>query len=99
MHSALQQVRLNLEEEADTISVVAAELAPARSTGQLLAVLPLVGFGLAHAIGADALGFLTGSLLGRAALLAGIALECAGLVWTQTLARKAFQAHTKMERE
>ena len=95
MHSAFEQVRKNLEEEADALSVVVAELAPARSSGQILGILPVLGLVVAFAIGVDVLGFLTGSFLGRACLLLGVSLECVGLVWTETLAQGAFRTAGK----
>jgi len=89
MHESLERVRQNLEEAADTATVVAGELAASRATGQILALLPCIGLGLAFVIGSDPLGFLTGGLLGRGCLLAGVGLACVGVMWSEILARRA----------
>lgn len=66
--------------------VVAAELAAPRATGRLLAVLPVAGLLLGYGFGGDPLRFLTTTAAGQAALLAGVALGCAGVVWTERIA-------------
>ena len=66
--------------------MVAAELSAPRATGRLLAVLPVAGVLLGYSFGGDPLAFLTGSLPGQLSLTAGIALGCAGVVWTERIA-------------
>lgn len=66
-------------------SSVDAELASARLTGQLLAVLPGLGLGLGFVGGGDPLGFLTGTRLGQGCVVAAVGLLCAGLIWTEKL--------------
>ncbi len=66
-------------------SSVDAELASARLTGQLLAVLPGLGLGLGFVGGADPLGFLIGTPLGQGCVVAAVGLLCAGLMWTEKL--------------
>ena len=68
---------------------VSVQLAGPRATARLLAVLPLLGIGMAAALGADPLSFLCGSLPGLACLIAGVALDIAGVYWTTRLARAA----------
>lgn len=75
---------LGAEEEVDRL--VAGELAAPRMTGVVLALLPVAGIGLGYAIGGDPLGFLLGAPWGWACLLAGTALACIGLLWTERLA-------------
>jgi len=89
MRDALERVRISLEEAADTAATVNGELAGPRATGRILAVLPLVGLGMAYGIGADPLRFLTSGIAGRGCLLAGIGLACAGVVWSEHMAREA----------
>lgn len=67
--------------------VVDAELAAPRATGRMLAVLPLAGLALGLAIGGDPLGFLVGTAQGQVCLLAGVLLACAGVLWSERLAR------------
>lgn len=75
---------LSSEEEVDRM--IAGELAAPRMTGVVLALLPVAGIGLGYAIGGDPLGFLLGSPWGWVCLIAGTALACAGLLWTEHLA-------------
>jgi len=89
MHASLEQVRMNLEEAQNTDSVVTGELAGPRATGQVLAVLPLLGLGMAAGLGVSPLGFFFGGIAGRACLATGVALVCAGVMWSEILARRA----------
>lgn len=66
--------------------VVAAELSAPRATGRLLAALPAAGVLLGYSFGGDPLAFLTGTLPGQVGLVAGAALGCAGLLWTERIA-------------
>ena len=59
------------------------------ATGRLLAVLPLAGLGLGFAFGGDPLAFLLGTAVGRLALCAGVGLACAGIAWSERIARAA----------
>lgn len=68
---------------------VAAELAGPRATGVLLAVLPAAGVLMGTALGAAPLRVLLDTPVGRLCLLAGLALEALGLVWTARIARGA----------
>ncbi|WP_289008011.1 type II secretion system F family protein [uncultured Thermomonospora sp.] len=68
---------------------VAAQLAGPRATARLLAGLPLLGLGMAAALGADPLAFLCGTLPGLICLTLGLGLDVLGLWWTNRLARSA----------
>ena len=89
MHESLERVRITLEEAADTGVIVAGELASARTTSQILAVLPFAGLGMAVFMGSNPLQFFTGSIIGRACLLVGLSLACLGLMWSERQARSA----------
>lgn len=89
MHASLEQVRASLEEAQNTASVVAGELAGPRATGQILAVLPLLGLGMAAGLGVNPFGFFSGGIGGRACLVAGVGFICAGVMWSEILARRA----------
>lgn len=65
---------------------VAAQLAGPLATARLLAGLPVLGVLLGTGLGADPLGFLLGSPVGRTCLVAGAALSGLGLVWTRRIA-------------
>jgi len=89
MHASLEQVRANLEEAQNTASIVTGELAGPRTTGQILAVLPLLGMGMAAGLGANPIDFFFSGIGGRACMAAGVGLICAGVMWSEILARRA----------
>jgi tight adherence protein B len=68
---------------------VEASLASARSSAQLLALLPLAGAALGALSGAGTLRVLLGTGLGQACLLLGVLLDLAGLAWLDRLAARA----------
>lgn len=68
---------------------VAAELAAPRATGRVMAVLPVAGMLLGFGIGGNPLVFLVGHPAGWACLVAGVALACVGVLWTEALADRA----------
>ncbi|WP_262402463.1 type II secretion system F family protein [Actinomadura sp. CNU-125] len=78
-----------LRDEEAQRQEVSVQLAGPRATARLLAVLPLLGIGMAAALGAHPLSFLCGSLPGLACLITGAALDLAGVYWTTRLARAA----------
>jgi tight adherence protein B len=69
--------------------VVSAELAAPRSTGKLMAALPLVGVGLGYLLGGRPLEWLVAGPPGWACLLLGLLLAAAGVLWIERLARDA----------
>ena len=60
----------------------AAQLAGPRMSGYVLAALPLMGLLLGAGMGVNPLGVLLGSAAGHALLVIGVALMCAGLLWS-----------------
>ncbi|WP_084955895.1 type II secretion system F family protein [Thermoactinospora rubra] len=68
---------------------LAAQLAGPRATARMLAVLPLLGIGMAAALGMNPLGFLFGSVPGIGCLAVGVALDVCGLWWTHRMAVRA----------
>ncbi|MFI0354410.1 type II secretion system F family protein [Actinomadura sp. 9N407] len=78
-----------LRDEEAQRQEIATQLAGPRATARLLAGLPLLGLGMAVALGADPLAFLFGTLPGLGCLLSGIGLNVAGLWWTRRLAHSA----------
>lgn len=81
-----QRVRQAVRDDERLRREVAAGLAGARSTARLLALLPLVGLLLGTGLGADPLGWLTGTAAGLACALLGGGLVAAGLWWTGRIA-------------
>ena len=68
----------------------AATAAP-RASAALLAGLPLVGLAMGSGVGADPWGVLTGTGTGQVLLVAGVALEAAGLAWSARLIANALR--------
>jgi tight adherence protein B len=66
----------------------AATAAP-RASASLLAGLPLLGLAMGSGVGADPWGVLTGTVAGQVLLVAGVALEAAGLAWSRRLVARA----------
>jgi tight adherence protein B len=86
--SAVDRVATDLSVAADLVRLASAEMAPARATALVLAVLP-VGTLLAG----GALGFDVGSALaspvGQATSVVGAFLAAVGLVWVERLGERA----------
>jgi tight adherence protein B len=61
---------------------VDAGMTGARTTAAVLAGLPVLGVGLGELIGAEPLRFLFSSTVGGWLLVAGVALACGGLLWS-----------------
>ena len=89
MAPALEEVASGLASDESLRSVVSAELAAPRSTGKLMAVLPLVGVGLGYLLGGRPLEWLVAGPVGWACLLLGLLLAAAGVLWIEGLARTA----------
>jgi tight adherence protein B len=68
----------------------AATAAP-RASAALLAGLPLLGLAMGSGVGADPWGVLTGTGAGQVLLVAGVALEAAGLAWSRRLVARALR--------
>jgi tight adherence protein B len=64
------------------------QLAAPRATARVLTALPLVGIGFGMLLGADPVGWLVGSAVGRLCLGAGALLTVAGAVWTGRIAAR-----------
>lgn len=89
MAPALEEVASGLASDESLRSVVSAELAAPRSTGKLMAVLPLVGVGLGYLLGGRPLEWLVAGPVGWACLLLGLLMAAAGVLWIEGLARAA----------
>ncbi|MFD8483586.1 type II secretion system F family protein [Kitasatospora sp. NPDC059673] len=88
----LEQVADALRAERALAEEIAGELAGPRTTVIVLAALPVVGMGLGGALGAHPAQVLLHTPAGLLSLLAGAALEAAGIVWTARIVRAAEDA-------
>jgi tight adherence protein B len=89
MSSTLDQVAASLAADQALTQVVNSELAAARATGKVMAVLPACGIGIGYLLGGDPARWLLAGPAGWACLLAGVVLACAGVLWIEGLARQA----------
>jgi tight adherence protein B len=89
MSSTLDQVAASLAADQALTQVVNNELAAARATGKVMAVLPACGIGIGYLLGGDPARWLLAGPAGWACLLAGVVLACAGVLWIEGLARQA----------
>jgi tight adherence protein B len=87
--AVLDRVEQDLRARQDQRREVAAALAGARSTGTLLAVLPLLGIGLGAGMGAHPVTVLLAQPRGQVALVAGVVLEALGVLWTSRIIASA----------
>jgi tight adherence protein B len=88
MSSTLDQVATSLAADQALTQVVNSELAAARATGKVMAILPGCGLGIGYLLGGDPARWLLAGPAGWACLLGGVALACAGVLWIEALARQ-----------
>lgn len=86
---AVESLAESVHAERDQQLSVEAELAGPRATAALLAGLPLLGIGLAAAMGAHPLTVLLHTVPGGVCLLTGVGLDLTGLWWTGRLVARA----------
>jgi tight adherence protein B len=82
----LDRVAASVRDDAEVEREVRSEAAPARATGRLMAVLPVLGLSLGAGLGADPVHVLTATLPGAVCLAAGVGLACAGVAWVDRIA-------------
>lgn len=84
--SAAEQVLATARVEHEVVLAVRSELASARATARLLAVLPLLVLVMAQGIGADPWRFLLATVPGQMCLGLGVLLAVAGVMWLERIA-------------
>ncbi|MFE9564123.1 type II secretion system F family protein [Streptomyces sp. NPDC006487] len=85
--AGLDRLEGALRAERDREESLRAQLAGARSTTAVLALLPAVGLLIGTGLGADPLRVLLHTPVGWGCLLAGSALEALGLLWCRRIVR------------
>jgi tight adherence protein B len=82
---AICGIEEGLRAESARLRTTEVELAGIRATILLLAALPLFGFALGLALGANPLNTLLHDTLGQLSLAVGVGLDLIGLLWTDRL--------------
>jgi tight adherence protein B len=85
LSDAVTGIEEGLRAESARLRSTEVELAGIRATILLLAALPLFGFAMGVALGANPLNTLLHNTLGQLSLVAGVGLELIGLLWTDRL--------------
>lgn len=89
MSTAVAGVADSARRRQATARLVASELAAARATAVLLALLPVGVLGLGSGLGGDPVGFLLSTTVGLVSLAAGMGLGLLGLLWVEHIAARA----------
>ena len=82
---AICGIEEGLRAESARLRTTEVELAGIRATILLLAALPLFGFALGLALGANPLNTLLHDTVGQLSLVVGVGLDLVGLIWTDRL--------------
>lgn len=83
----LTRVAETLRQEQQVRAMIDAELAAARVSSRIMALLPFVALLLGTMMGAEPVTFMGSHWMGEALLFVGVALCVAGMAWTERLAR------------
>lgn len=85
----LDRLEIAASDDREIEREVQSGVAPARATGRLMAVLPVVGLLLGSGMGADPVELLTSTVPGALCLAAGSAFACGGVAWVNHIASAA----------
>lgn len=87
--SVLGRLEQSLREDHDLEREIQAGVAPARATGRLMAVLPVVGLVLGSGLGGSPISMLTSTWPGSMCAAMGCCLACLGVLWIERIATSA----------
>jgi tight adherence protein B len=84
----IEALAADVAEQLAADSERSGQVAGPRTSGYVMALLPLMGLALGAGMGADPVHVLLGSPLGNVLLLVGVTLTCAGLLWSARIVRR-----------
>ncbi|MFI5429189.1 type II secretion system F family protein [Aeromicrobium sp. UC242_57] len=87
--AVLGRLEQSVRDDHDLEREIQAGVAPARATGRLMAILPVVGLVLGSGLGGSPFSMLTSTWPGSMCAAAGCALACLGVVWIERIATSA----------
>lgn len=87
--TVLGRVECAVRQEREVDQEVQSGVAPARATGRLMAVLPVVGLALGSGLGGDPVAVLIDTWVGATCCAVGCLLACAGVAWIEHIAASA----------
>ena len=85
----LDRLELSTRDDREIEREVQSGISPARATGRLMAVLPVVGLTMGSGMGGDPITLLTSTVPGALCLAAGSVCACAGVAWVNRIATTA----------
>ena len=85
MSAAVAQLLQSSRQNEELRATLEAELAGPRATAKILSGLPLIGLLLGIMLGADPVGWLSGTPIGWACLATGLSLTAIGAAWSQRM--------------
>lgn len=89
---SLDRLEASTREDREIEREVQSGVSPARATGRLMAILPVIGLSMGAGMGADPLRLLVETVPGALCLAAGAACACAGVAWVNRIASSAERA-------
>ena len=84
----IEALAADLAEQLTADERRAGEVAGPRTSGYVMALLPVLGLALGAGMGADPIRVLLASPAGSVLLVAGVSLICAGLLWSARIIRQ-----------
>lgn len=90
--AGMTRVAGRLRQARSSRAIVRSELASARATARLLAVLPFLSLAMGSGVGGDPVRFLVGTPWGFGCLASGLLLDLVGLWWIDRLAESIADA-------
>ena len=84
----IEDLSVDLAEQLAADRERSGEVTGSRTSGYVMAVLPMLGLMLGAGMGADPVHVLMASPVGNVLLLVGMSLTCGGLLWSARIVRR-----------